>query len=380
MVANPSEVGTVRYPRCPSCGTVNAEGAPTCSRCGASLQRSDAVQPTARSAAPNQVTCANCHNTLPIGSKFCGYCGKPLVAAAPAASVPVGERGSPAREPLPPVFVPPASPVPSPPSIPPPRPAAAAAPASTSGSVPSAPIRPSRVENEPEADATVIFRGFRLRKVEASVTELRPDGADGRTVAIDQELTVGRENCTMNYPDDGVLSAAHASLAIRDGRVYLKDLQSQNGTFVRQHGDAELAPGDVFLLGRDLFRFAALSSEDQALGSSSGTPAASAPQRAAAAGELEHIQLNGDVIQVFRLEKPETILGRMQGDLVFQNDPYMSATHARIVTQRGRLILQDLESKNGIYRRIRGEVELNDGDQFFLGEQLFKVQVKTIQP
>ena len=29
------------------------------------------------------------------------------------------------------------------------------------------------------------------------------------------------------------------------------------------------------------------------------------------------------------------------------------------------------------YRRVRAEVELRDGDEFFMGEQLFHVEVKT---
>src|SRR2546425_2920200 len=77
------------------------------------------------------------------------------------------------------------------------------------------------------------------------------------------------------------------------------------------------------------------------------------------------------------LGKPETTLGRSNGDLVFKNDPYMSGTHARITAQPGRFILQDLKSTNGIYRRIVGEVELRDGDEFFLGEQRFRVALKT---
>src|SRR2546425_3961207 len=43
------------------------------------------------------------------------------------------------------------------------------------------------------------------------------------------------------------------------------------------------------------------------------------------------------------LGKPETTLGRSNGDLVFKNDPYMSGTHARITAQPGRFILQDLK-------------------------------------
>ena len=35
----------------------------------------------------------------------------------------------------------------------------------------------------------------------------------------------------------------------------VKDLGSRNGTFIKQRQDKELAAGDVFLLGRELFRF-----------------------------------------------------------------------------------------------------------------------------
>jgi pSer/pThr/pTyr-binding forkhead associated (FHA) protein len=55
----------------------------------------------------------------------------------------------------------------------------------------------------------------------------------------------------------------------------------------------------------------------------------------------------------------------------------MSGTHARITAQPGRFILQDLKSTNGIYRRIVGVVELRDSDEFFLGEQRFRVALKT---
>jgi len=38
-----------------------------------------------------------------------------------------------------------------------------------------------------------------------------------------------------------------------------------------------------------------------------------------------------------------------------------------------------LKSRNGVYRRIRDEIELRDADEFFLGEQLFRVEIQTIE-
>lgn len=100
-------------------------------------------------------------------------------------------------------------------------------------------------------------------------------------------------------------------------------------------------------------------------------------QRGPMTAKLAHIQLSGEVVQEYNLDRPETTIGRVNGDLVFENDPYMSGTHGRITVQPGRFILQDLKSRNGVYRRIRNEMELKDTDEFFLGEQLFRVELKV---
>jgi pSer/pThr/pTyr-binding forkhead associated (FHA) protein len=230
-------------------------------------------------------------------------------------------------------------------------------------------------------EGTVVFTGFRTPKIEASITEKKPDGSAGKSLPISKETVIGRSNCDINYANDVLLSPRHASLTIREGKLYLADLGSQNGTFLRQRQDSELMPGDVFLLGSELFRFTTQSLEEKE-GSPQGTLVWSGPQktqRGPLTAKLEHIKTSGEVVAEFRLEKPETTLGRTNGDLVFGDDPFMSGTHARIVAQPSRFMLQDLRSRNGVYRRIRNEVELLDGDEFFLGEQIFRVEVKTVE-
>jgi pSer/pThr/pTyr-binding forkhead associated (FHA) protein len=223
----------------------------------------------------------------------------------------------------------------------------------------------------------VLFAGLRVVQVEAKISEKKPDGSVGRTVVITKETFIGRENCELTYPQDQLLSARHASLAVRKGKLLLRDLGGQNGSFVRQRQDSEISPGDIFLLGRELFRFTTQSLDD-----AQGTVMWSGPpklQKGPVTAKLEHIKLNGEIVAEFKLDKPETTLGRTTGDLIFADDHYMSGTHARIVAQPGRFVLQDLRSRNGVYRRVRNEVELADGDEFFMGEQLFRVEVKTIE-
>ncbi len=53
---------------------------------------------------------------------------------------------------------------------------------------------------------------------------------------------------------DPSLSRRHLSLAVRQGKVWLKDLKSVNGTYLRITGAVELADGDEFRIGRQGFR------------------------------------------------------------------------------------------------------------------------------
>jgi pSer/pThr/pTyr-binding forkhead associated (FHA) protein len=228
---------------------------------------------------------------------------------------------------------------------------------------------------------TVVFSGFRAApRIEVTISEKRPDGTIGRTVPVSAQLFIGRENCDLTYPQDMLLSPHHASVSLRDGNLVLTDQNSQNGSFIRQRQDSELTPGDVFLLGRELFRFVTQSMDDSnAREATEGTVMWSVPklQKGPLTAKLEHIKLNGEVVAEFELDKQEITLGRTQGDLVFKEDPYMSGSHARIVAQPGRFLLQDLRSRNGVYRRVRNEIVLIDGDEFFMGEQLFHVDIKN---
>ena len=229
----------------------------------------------------------------------------------------------------------------------------------------------------------MVFTGLRVGKIEARISEKKPDGSTGKIVAIAKETLIGREGCDLSYPQDMLLSPRHASLNVRENKLILRDLGSQNGSFIRQRQDTELTPGDIFLLGRELFRFTTQGlDEGPAKDASQGTVMWSGPpklQKGPVSAKLEHIKLNGEIVAEFKLEKPETTLGRTTGDLIFKEDPYMSGTHARIVAQPGRFILQDLHSRNGVYRRVRNETELTDNDEFFMGEQLFHVEVKSVE-
>jgi len=71
---------------------------------------------------------------------------------------------------------------------------------------------------------------------------------------LGESVTLGRERGEINFPDDGYVSGLHARVTLRDGRVYLADLGSSNGTFIKVNGERAVGHESFVLLGQQLFR------------------------------------------------------------------------------------------------------------------------------
>jgi hypothetical protein len=67
-------------------------------------------------------------------------------------------------------------------------------------------------------------------------------------------VVLGRERGDILFPEDGYVSGTHARLSCREGRFYLADLGSSNGTFVRVHGECAIPTESYLLMGQQLFK------------------------------------------------------------------------------------------------------------------------------
>ena len=75
----------------------------------------------------------------------------------------------------------------------------------------------------------------------------------------------------------------------------------------------------------------------------------------------------------FHLKAEQHIVGR-EGQLIFPDDPFVSPRHANFFYRDGSLVVRDEGSLNGVYIRIRGSVDLQAGQTFLAGEQLFRLE------
>lgn len=67
-------------------------------------------------------------------------------------------------------------------------------------------------------------------------------------------LTIGRNNCDLNFPRDSFVSERHAQVTHEGTALVVEDLRSRNGTYVRARAPTKLSHGDLVLLGDKVVR------------------------------------------------------------------------------------------------------------------------------
>jgi len=217
--------------------------------------------------------------------------------------------------------------------------------------------------------------------LEARLVVIGQDGKPGREYPIvDDQTDIGREEGSIVLPNDPYVAPRHARLSRRNGRFFVRDLESVNGVYVRLRGQSpeRLQHADLVLVGLEVLRFEVVSDAEKGLSPAveRGTQIFGSPS-AARHMRLCQRTVEGVTRDVYYPTRDEAIVGREQGDIVFTNDPFMSRRHAGITRDpsTGTFSLRDLGSSNGTYLAIRSERELTPGDHIRIGQHLFRLDV-----
>jgi pSer/pThr/pTyr-binding forkhead associated (FHA) protein len=222
------------------------------------------------------------------------------------------------------------------------------------------------------------------------IVVITKEGGEGASYPLYEQLDIGRNEGDVILADDFYLSPRHARIARKaeasaPGKAntfVLLDLESTNGVYLRlaREGSREqpLEDQDLFLVGQQVLKFEVVRHADEGLAPATqhgtllfGTPATTRYAR------LSQRSVEGVTRDVFHVQKSETVLGRESGDIVFTDDPFLSRRHAAIKFDHAarRFVLSDLGSSNGTFIQIRGEVTIRSGDQFRIGQQLFRIDL-----
>ena len=310
-------------PSCASCGRANDTATPYCASCGVSTPGGSAGVATAVAVPPNAyVPTASAATvsaametapteTAPTAHACCAHCGAPLAARAPEA--PGGATAD--------------APVDAPPG------------------------RPMLAQLDDAGD------------VAHSYTMERDD------------LLVGRATGDIRFPDDVYLSPMHASFALRDGALWVRDLGSRNGTWLFIDRPFRLADGDIVLVGSQLLRFRRLGYPGPHPPEADATRRLGSLVPSADVAVLEQLRGDGSVRDTMHLSPGRVVaIGRDHGDWVFPYDQTMSGRHAEVRSDDSEFVMHDLGSRNGIALAVRGERRIEQGQRVLFGDQIVRVE------
>lgn len=305
-----------------------------------------------------QVVCERCQGGNPAGTRFCQFCGTALRdGSQPHGNSPQGgaptQAATAVSAPLP---------APAPPEIPP---------AVAQPSPQQAPLA------YPHPHAPVQAQGPMGQS--ARMVVITQDGTPGRDYPLNEaQADIGREEGTIQLPNDPYVSPRHARVSAQNGRYHIRDLGSLNGVYVRLRGPHRLQHGDLVLIGLEVLRFEFVSDAEKNLGPAveRGTQLFGSPATTRHA-RLCQRTVEGVTRDVYSLTRDETVIGREAGDVVFTSDPFMSRQHAVIARdpQTNEFSIRDLGSSNGTYVAIRGETALDAGDHVRIGQHLFRLEL-----
>jgi hypothetical protein len=175
---------------------------------------------------------------------------------------------------------------------------------------------------------------------------------------------IGAEGA-VSLPGERFCHAREASLAVRNGKVLLEDLEGGNGVFLRTRTPVELEIGDEFVVGDQLLRIErnpvpndGPDPDPTYFYSSPKWPSSFRVTQIFEGGSPGCcVVARGNTLQI----------GSAIGDLVFPDDPLVGEQHCVIEEQAGTVVLTDLASRTGVFVRIRGEQELGHGDELLVG-------------
>lgn len=224
-------------------------------------------------------------------------------------------------------------------------------------------------------NAQTLFFGDMQNPAKAKLILIRGEGMEGLSFHLKAEQHVVGRSGQLVFPDDPFVSPKHANFFYRDGKLVVRDEGSHNGVFVRVRGTVDVAPGDLFLAGEQLFRLEATPKATDGQ-DPDGTYFYSSPKHPSPFRLLQVFQ-GGAIGMIVCARTNNLQIGREGSDLNFPVDLYMSGAHCRIDENGGKFTLTDLSSRNGTYLRIKAERELGHGDYVFVGRKLLRVELNT---
>lgn len=185
---------------------------------------------------------------------------------------------------------------------------------------------------------------------------------------------IGRDTGAI-FAGDSYLSPRHATFVLKGAKLSVRDESSLNGIYrkLKREDPINLYFGDVFRIGQEIMRIEPLNTVAP---TADGVERLGSPSKGYVA-RLALITGRDTSGNAFPIPEVGLHLGRERGDILFPEDGYVSGLHCRLAWDKNHVVLTDLGSSNGTFVRLNNETELVDNDILLMGQQLFRINIRT---
>lgn len=213
--------------------------------------------------------------------------------------------------------------------------------------------------------AEILFKLHVLRSLSGGPECYAPEGTQA---VIGSRGAIALEGERFCHPEEAVMT-------MRDGELFLDDLDGGNGVFLRIKGSVELEMGDEFIVGDQLLRMEKNPVPDDGP-APDPTYFYSSPKWPSSFRVIQ--QFEGGSLGACAVARGNALqVGSAIGDLVFPDDPLVSEQHCLLEEQAGSLVLTDLGSRTGVFVRVRGEQAIAHGDELLVGRTRLVVDTES---
>jgi len=251
----------------------------------------------------------------------------------------------------------------------PPTPSKPALPA-TPSAPPPLPEKPMPLVRPAEAEAVPLVRPPKLR-FRLHVLRSMTGGPDVYE-PLGDEVIMGAKG-GIQLAEEKFCHPSEAIIRWKNGALLIEDFEGGNGVFLRVRRPVELEAGDEFIVGDQLLRIMKNPTADDEP-DPDPTYFYSSPKWPSAFRVVQIFE--GGAFGACVVARGTTLqVGSAVGDLVFPNDPLVSEQHCYIEEQAGSIVLTDLQSRTGVFVRVKSEERLDHGDQIIVGRTRLAVDL-----
>lgn len=185
---------------------------------------------------------------------------------------------------------------------------------------------------------------------------------------------VGRAKGAILFPEDPFISPLHATISVRDGRLYVRDEGSTSGVYVSINNTETIPAGGLFSTGLRLFRFVGAIDPAPPWNHEDVLIYGSAVPNNQVQYVVEEIILGDRPGRCLMSPGPTLTVGQGRCDFSFPNDEGLAPRHCEISPLPDGAMIRDLSGGLGTFVRVTGERQIKAGDRLRVGQQTLQVE------